>query len=279
MKKFKKLLVVLGILAALAVVALVILYLSLGRIVKAGIETVGSKATQCHITVDSVSLAPLRGKLRIHGLVVGNPEGFKSDSAFKLGDISVSLKPGSFFSDTIVIEDVTVDKPQFTYEIAVGKTNIGQILHNVEAISGPAAEKKPEEKTAPPPDESGKSVELDHLLVDKGSVRLSATILQGKAVTIPLTRIEIRDIGKKKGRKQSPTEVVAEVLKKILGSVVDVVKQSGKLKELGLKGLHDSIQVGENAIHSGSDTIKNTGEKAKEGASKLWKGVKGTFKK
>jgi uncharacterized protein involved in outer membrane biogenesis len=269
MKKLKKLLVVLGVLVAFAVIGLVILYLSLGRIVKTGVETVGSTVTKCPITVDSVDLALLRGRVTIKGLVVGNPEGFKTDSAFELGEVNVRLQPKSFFSDTIIIEDVLIDEPQFTYEVGMGKTNIGRILDNVEAWTGPA-EKKPEEK---PEAGAGKQVQIDHLLVDKGKVRISATVMQGAAVPIPLPQVEMNDIGKQ-GEKKSPAEVIAQVLQKVLGSVTDIVKQSGKLKDLGIKTLEGTVNVGEDAMKKGTDSVKDVGEKAKEGVSNLLKGFK-----
>ena len=275
MKKLKKLFVVLAVLVVLAIVGLIILYLSLGKIVKAGVETVGSRVTQCEITVDSVDLALLRGKVVIKGLVVGNPEGFKTDSAFELGEVNVALRPKSFFSDTIVITDVHVDEPQFTYEVGLGRTNIGQILKNVEAVAGPA-EEKPEEE--PEADGKQKSVQVDHVLVENGKVRISATVLQGKAVPIPLPKVEINDIGKEK-EKESPAEVIAKVLKEVLGSVTDVVKQSGKLKDLGLKALNGTLQQGENALEAGKDTLKGAGEKAKKGLSSMLDGVKKPFKK
>ena len=65
------------LLALLIVVALVALYVFLGRIVEKAIETAGPVVTRCSVTVDRVDFRPLRGKLRIVGLTVGNPEGFR----------------------------------------------------------------------------------------------------------------------------------------------------------------------------------------------------------
>src|SRR5579859_7623667 len=107
MKKIKSILVfaLIGLVVLVLVVAVVI-GANLGRIVKAGIETVGPKITQTPITVDSVGLSLLSGSASINGLVVGNPTGYQSTNAINMDKASVSIAPGSLLSDKIVIKSV-----------------------------------------------------------------------------------------------------------------------------------------------------------------------------
>ena len=54
-------------------VAVVVVGLSLGSIVKKGVETVGPQITETTITLDAVNLSLLTGSAGVKNLVVGNP--------------------------------------------------------------------------------------------------------------------------------------------------------------------------------------------------------------
>jgi hypothetical protein len=72
MKKLAK--IGLGILAVL-VLLLVVAWLSLDYIAKAGIEAGGTYAMGVKTTVDSVNLGLISGQAKVNGLTIGNPEG------------------------------------------------------------------------------------------------------------------------------------------------------------------------------------------------------------
>jgi hypothetical protein len=251
-----------GGLVVVAVVVLVLVYMSLGRIVEKAIETAGPMVTKCPVTVASVELRPLRGRLRIEGFVIGNPEGFKTPSAFRVEEIRVSMEPGTVTSDLIHVQEVYIDGPQVTYEIGLGKTNIGTIQDNVEAflktVSGEPGAEKPEE-----PSGSRKKVVIDRVKVENGKINLSGTILQGGALPVPLPTLELSDIGREK--PVSGPQAAAQILNRILGGVLDAVKQSGKAV------IEAAKDVGE--------SVKGAGEDLKKGVGGALDGVKGLFKK
>ena len=120
---------IIGIIVIVLIVALVVAVLSAGRIIKSSIQEIGGLVTKCDINIDDIDLSLLKGKLTIENLVVGNPEGFKTDSAFKLGKVYVDLVPSSLFKDRIIINDIQVIGPEITYEVAPIKltSNIGSI--------------------------------------------------------------------------------------------------------------------------------------------------------
>lgn len=251
-----------GSLIVLGIVVLVLIYMSLGRIVEKAIETAGPMVTQCPVTVDSVSLSPLRGRLRIANLAIGNPAGFSTPNAFRVDEIRVAMNPGSVFSDLIQIQEVYINGPQVTYEVGLGKTNIGTIQSNVDAflkkVSGEPGAKAPEE-----PSTSTKKVTIDQVKVENGQINFSGTLLKGAALPVPLPTLEMADIGK--GEPVSGPKAAAEVLNRILGGVLDTVKQSGKAV------LDAASDLGE--------SVKGAGEDLKKGVGGALNGVKGIFKK
>lgn len=252
-------------LVVLAVVGLVAAYLFMGRIIEKAIETAGPVVTKCPVSVGRVDFRPLRGKLRIVNLEVGNPEGFKTPSAFKVDEVRLAMVPRSVFSDLIEVEEIYIGGPQITYEMGLGSTNIGTILDNVDAFtkSVAGADTEPKSAKAEPPAGAKKRVTIAVVKVEEGQINLSGTLLQGAAVPVVLPGLEMHDIGK--NDPVTGAEAAAEILGRILHGVMDSVKQSGK-------AIVDAAQgIGE--------ALKGNGGELKKGIDGAVNGVKGLFKK
>ena len=240
------LLKVLLALAILLVVLVVALFLFLDFVIKTGIQTVGSTVTKCNVTVEDVSISILRGEVQLSNLVVGNPEGFKTDSAFKVGRIYVSMEPASVvMGKRTHVKEVIVEKPEITYELnALAFTsNIGAIQKNVQSML-PAKDEKEEEK--PKEKKEGRPVEISLVSVTDGKIRVSATFAGGKAVPVPLPTLTLKDIGKEK--EVTSSEATATVFDEICSSV---------------------SRAAESVTKSVGDAAKKVGSSAKEAGKKI----------
>ena len=243
------------VVAILLIVAVVAVFLSLNSIVKKGVETVGPEVTKVKITLSGVSLSPLSGSGRLSDLFVGNPEGFKTESAIKVGDISVSVDVGSVLKDTIVINSVRIKAPEITFEGGLGGNNISKILDNVTAATGgdkPAAKDAKAEPAKP-----GKKIIIKDLTVEGAKLHASITLLGGKELTLPLPTLHLTDIGAKENGVTAG-EAIKQTLTPLLASITDVIKSAA------------------------SNIGKGVGEVGKEAGSQLNKateGLKGLFKK
>src|SRR5512137_1595591 len=103
--------IIVGTLISLVVVlvlAILAVGLFLDKAIKSAVETFGPKLTKVDITLQSVNLSLLSGSGAIKGLVVGNPQGFKTPSAITVGTASLTLKPSSLLSEKIVIKSINV---------------------------------------------------------------------------------------------------------------------------------------------------------------------------
>ena len=110
----------LGVTATLIVViagASIFLLSNLDGLIKEAVERVGSEATQAKVSLNEVSISIKSGSGSLRGLKVANPKGFKTPSAFELGGISITLDIASIGQDPIVIKEITITKPQVTYEL------------------------------------------------------------------------------------------------------------------------------------------------------------------
>ncbi|MFA6316531.1 MAG: AsmA family protein [Elusimicrobiota bacterium] len=248
--------VLLYVTAAVVLAGLVVGYLAysrLGTLVKLAVETMGPKVTGAAVRLDSVSLSPFSGKGRFRGLFIGNPPGFKTESAFELKDVSVSLDVASLATDRVKVHEVVVDGPEITMEMVSGGSNLSRLQRNVESFV-PAGAAAPESKPSEPAKQT--RLEVGLFKVTNGKVHLSMGLLGGKSVTLPLPDIELRDIGKNQGGASVKETVAAMMGAVTKGAAKAAVGAGGLLKDGG-----------------------EAGATAAAGASKFVKGIFGRKKK
>src|SRR3989440_1939916 len=176
----------------LLVVAVGLSIYFLGSIMKKGVETVGPQITGTEIKLDSATLSLLSGSGKLKGLLVGNPQGFKSPSAIKVGSVSVGVAPGSVFSGKVHVKEVRVEAPEITFEGGLKGNNLGKLLDNVQAATGGS------EKTATPENKAAsRKLQVDDFVITGGRIDLSVdlSVLGGKSATVPLPEIHLTNLG------------------------------------------------------------------------------------
>jgi len=252
----KKLLIAAAIFVVLLVAVVIVVGMSLGKIIKTGVETVGPKITKTEMKLDSANLSLLGGSGTLKGFTLGNPEGYKTAAAIKAGSVSVGVKPGSLFSDKIVVRHVRVEGPEITFEGTLGTANnLSKLLDNVNETTGGTTEKpKADSKSEPPaktepPAKSGtpskseapsKKLQVDEFTITGAKVSLSMTVFAGRSVSVPLPPITLRDLG------TGPEGITAgELTQKVLGEVtVETLKAAQKaVTDLG-KGATEALSKG-----------------------------------
>ena len=258
-----------GVLAVVivAIVGVVVfIYSNLDSIVKDAVEEYGPQYTGVSVNLAKVELSPENGEGKLSGLVVGNPAGYKTDSAFKLGSISVNIDISSLTSDTIVIKSIVIDKPEITYEFGEGGSNVDVIGKNVEKAAGGSGAGASGETESDGP---GKKMIIESLIVSNGNVSVSHPLLEGKKVGSGLPTIELKDIGKDNKDGATPAEVVDKVMdaiEKQVGASVGSLNIDGMVKDLG-KGVEDAVKNvtggAEGATKGVEDAAKGAGDALK----------------
>lgn len=214
----KKLFWAAGGLAVLAVSGALLAGMLIGPAVKAAVETLGPQVAGVPMSLRSFSISPLTGRVRLRGLVIGNPPGYKTASMLELGDVRVAVSLRSLMSDTIVVKRVLVRGASATYEKGPGGSNTAVVQQRVESFSGP--------DTAAKADKPAKKLIIRDFRFEDGKVRLSAGILGGKALELPIPDIHLKDIGGDHGT--SPAKAAAHMLGSVTGSVGRAVLGAGK---------------------------------------------------
>jgi len=240
----KKLLVILGVLFGLVLIGGLVLTFTLGSIVTKGVNTFAPKITGTKVTLDHTGISPFTGSCTLSGLFVGNPEGWKSDKAFYMGKIHVSVAPLSVLGDHIVIKEILIDSPEFVYETKIVSSNIKDLLNNIEKSVGGSSD-----KSATPTTKSGKPLkfEIKSFRLQNAKVTLG---VGPTALTLPMPPIVLTDLGTKEGGI-TPDQAAAKVVTNILGGIVSSVAQSAL--KIGSAGGATATDAASGAVKS----IKN----------------------
>jgi len=271
----KKVLIGFGVVLILIIGGVVVLYSNLGDIIKEAIQRYGSEATQAIVVVDSVDLDVTNGQTSLKGFVVGNPAGFKSDSAFELGNIAVQVDTSSLDSDTIIIKTVQIDGPKITYELGDGGPNVDAIKRNVDTYAKQFASGDSSSTSA---EDTGpqKKIIIERLTITDGSVNVSAPFLDGKSLGTSLPTITLTDIG-----KDNPADVIKRIIDEMTKGVGGAI--SGlNLDDMKKQAAAKAQEAIDKATSSASDAVKSAtegtgaaGEAASGAADEAGKAIKG----
>jgi uncharacterized protein involved in outer membrane biogenesis len=227
MKTAVKVIIVLGV---LLIAGLVVAYLSLDRIVKKGVETVGPAMAKVEVKVKDVDLSPFSGSGKLQGLLVGNPPGFKSPAAIEAGVMSLKVEPRSLMGDKIIIRSLRMEAPEITFEGDLKGNNLSKILENVQGTEDKAPATKEEAKA------KSRKLQVDEFVITGAKVHVNSSLLAGKPTTIAIPDINLTNLG------QGPDGITpAELTKRVLKEVIESTLKSVNLGDL-TKGVTEGLK-------------------------------------
>ena len=238
------------LLLALAVLVLVGYFVCayfLGSIVKAGVNSFGPRLTQTKVELAGASISPLTGSGTLTGLTVGNPKGWSENNAFSLGKVHVDMQPFSIFGDHVVINEITIDGPEFLYETKFVSSNIKDLLKNIESFTGSGA-KGAETKSGQPIKFVVKKFRLTSGVAHVG--------VGPAAIPVPLPPMALDDLGVSEGGITAD-QLAGAVMQNVLSGIV-----SGTAKA--------ALQMGSTTGAAGLEKTKEAAKKAGESIKKLF---------
>jgi uncharacterized protein involved in outer membrane biogenesis len=207
----KKILSVIAVIVGVLIVGFIVLSLTIDGIVKSNIESIGSEMLKTSVEVDDVGISILDGSGTIDGIIIHNPEGFSDNPAVKLQQISMKFVLSTLLSDTVVITDIEIKRPELYFEQKATRNNLNTLKNN---LGGETSAET--------------NVVVDHLLVENGLVRLSADI-GGEETTAQaeFERFELTGIGRQDNNTMDQT--MQQILEPILAKAIQVAIREGLL--------------------------------------------------
>jgi uncharacterized protein involved in outer membrane biogenesis len=231
-----------GAVVVIIIVLLIVGVSNLGPMIKNAVNTQGPKITKTDVRLGDVGVSIFSAEAKLKDFYLGNPKGFKSPQAMKVGAIYVDVDEKSLTGDAIIIEKIEVVAPEITYEKIRGTDNFKTILNNVKSSVG--ADKP--SKGASEKEDEGRKIIIRNLIVRDGKVNLAIAALGGKSLSASLPDIHLKDIGKEKGGvspAEAFKEAFAELHEKITSpSVNDTLNKGLKELGIGIKGLSEGTK-------------------------------------
>ncbi len=188
---------------------------NLDGLVRQAIVDYGSAMTGARVEVAAVEISAADGRGVIRGLTIGNPAGFKTAHALKVGEVELVVDIASVTSGVVVIRKIAVMAPDIIYEKGDRLTNFDAIQKNIADYVGPSK-----------PQQGGTKLIVGEFAVRNAKAQASAAFLEGKTVAVSLPDIVMRDIGKSRGGV-TPGELgqeIAAALKQRLASTLSFDK-------------------------------------------------------
>jgi hypothetical protein len=239
----KKLLLILAALVVFVVVGSIgYLYLSLNSLVKKGVETIGPKITRTDVSLGSALLLPFSGSGSLKGLVIGNPEGFGKSYALKFGNISLNVDKKTLISDTIVINEISIDHASLALEGTLRGNNLGKLMQNIKSYD--SGSKSPGEKKQA----SSRKFIVKRVLITGTQLRVEASALgQSVSQSLPLGDIHLENLGSN-GAGISAADVAQQILVPLINSAIregiSILSKQGlqQLEQQGVGGVQKALQ-------------------------------------
>ena len=215
--------VVLGaILVLLITIGIGVYYLlsNLDSIVKSAIETYGSEATQTSVKVADVKIVLQDGSGAIHGLTVGNPQGFDTPQAFSLGQIATQIDLNSLSGDVPVIEHITIRAPEVFYELnEKGQNNLDKLKNNLQSGASSSSSSSASKGSSSEP-----RLIIRKLVFADGSIHARVVPLD-KKYELKLPDILLNDLGGKTGA--TPSQIASQVVSILTERALVEIKKKG----------------------------------------------------
>lgn len=263
-------LVTISMVVVLTGVLIFFLIFSMDSLITMAVEKYGSAALEAEVTLDKTEISLKSGKGTLSGLKVGNPKGFETESAFQLGEISVTLDAKTITKDTVVIKEIIISAPQVTYELGAKGSNLDALQKNATKGSGGDSGSGGDDQPASGSKEKGKKFIIESLVIRDGKVNVSTVGLQGKKMIVDLPAVRMADIGKSEGGA-TPGQVV----KKLIDAFNTAA--GGAVKGLGLGKVVDEV---EGAVKGAKEALESADpEKIEKKAEEIGDAVKGLFGK
>lgn len=199
----KRSLVIVGTILLTLIVIILGVTLSMDRIVRTTIESMGSDMLRVPLQIDDVSISILSGQGSITGITIPNPEQFDEGNALTIGSVDISMDPWSMFSDTIHVEELVIDQLVVTYDLQQPGSNLGQLQTN---LSNYSEGKEPREQ----------GLVIDRLIMEEATLTARTSIGGVDPITVTLPSVEHTDIGYE---GNTMNDVIATVLNLIIQEV------------------------------------------------------------
>ncbi len=231
--------------------------------IEAAAEELLTRAVGTEVTIESIDVALADGELSILGLTVANPAGFHTPHALEADQVRVAIELASLLEDTVVVREIAVEKPLFTYEVGPEGSNLQALQRNAESFAGSG------EGRGRSGDTPARRILIENLHVRGGRVAASAVFLEGKSWKVPLPDIHLRNLSTGEGGISAAgvvREVTAEIARNARRSVAPIRELAGEIEDRISDKASEVVEKLTRKLEKGSGNARETLEQGSESA-------------
>lgn len=191
MKAAKLLLGVAGGIIVLLVLVVVIAFISIDKIAKAGVEKGTTYALAVPTSLGSADVGVLSGTFDMSGLEIANPEGYDSPYFLRLESGGVEVSLDSLMSDVVTLPKLALTDLNVHIDGVTGKSNVKAILDNLKRFE--SGEPKPDaDEKAPAKKFVVNEIDIQNVVVHVHLLPLGGEISTQKII---VPEIKLTDVG------------------------------------------------------------------------------------
>lgn len=211
------------------------LHHNVDALVKRAIEHYVSQMTAAKVQVEAVQINSADGAGVVRGLVVGNPAGFRSDHALKVGIIDVAVDLRTLADPVLVIKRIVIESPDVIYEKNTTQTNFEAIQQNIAqalASGSASAGAAKDGSTGGSGASRQRRLIVEELAIRHAHAQAQAPGLMGRSVSATLPDVELRHLGRAEGGL-TPAQLGQVVARAISQRLVASLGFERAIKSLG----------------------------------------------
>ena len=259
MKKTAKILRIILLIVLLIVLLLIVGFnLFANSLLKTAIETAATSALKVKVSLGSINLSILGGKISLENLLIDNPQGYQNPRLLELKKASVSVDIKSLLSDTVKIKEIIFDGVNLTMEQrGISSNNLQDVIN---ALPSGAKQAAGQQQQQP----GGKKLVINNLEISNVAVKVKLLPVPGKSdtVTLKLAPIVMKDLG-----TDSKMDI-AMLSGRILTAIAEGVVKQGT--DLLPKEMTDTMK---STLSKTRELVSEEGKKVIESGKDLGKGI------
>lgn len=226
-KKWVRWLLALGVFlfVVVPVTLLLIAWIFIDPIGKKLIETGGSSALGVKTEVGNFHCSLLNGSVAIRAMTVDNPTGFDpAKKTLDLGEVATGLSIGSLTSDTVEIQEMTIDGLKLYLEANEKTTNVETLLKNVQGEGGGSRLSGEPAPAGETPAATGpeKRFKIAKIRLANIGMELKTTWPVESKNSFVIPAFEMTDLWHKSGQGYTAGELLVEILNRTTKAGLDV---------------------------------------------------------
>jgi hypothetical protein len=194
---------------------------NLDHLIQSGVGSYGSAMTGATVKVERVKVRPADGRGTLSGLMIGNPPGFKSPYAVRVGTVELEVELSSLTQDVVIIKKIAVVSPDVIYEKGDVMTNFDAIQKNIAQYIGPSSK-----------DSKGRKLIVQEFIVLDAKAHATAPFVGEKTITADLPDLHLHDLGKAKGGL-TPGELGQEITNALEQRLIGSLSFDRLVKSIG----------------------------------------------